>query len=150
MFKLKPSATPYILTALGAVPFLAAALAMLFHKNDPVMTNAAGLWLSVYAAVIVSFLGGVRWGVEIVAHDIPRTMVLGLAIIGALTGWGSVLFYFQFANGWSFLVQAIAFLGYYLTDRSSHDMPKWYRRLRIWPSAAAIGCLLVGFGLLAL
>ena len=34
MFKLKPSATPYILTALGAVPFLAAALAMLFHKND--------------------------------------------------------------------------------------------------------------------
>lgn len=150
MFKLKPSASPFILTALGAVPFLAAALAMLINKNNPVMINAAGLWLNVYAAVILSFLGGVRWGVEIVAHETPRAAVLILAIIGALVGWTNVLFYFQFASGWGFLVLAAAFLGYFMTDRGSRDMPVWYRSLRIWPSAVAIGCLLVGFGLLEL
>lgn len=145
MYSLKTPEAPLALTALGAIPFLAPTGLMLMNRADPIFLSTLGLWLIAYSAVILSFLGGVRWGVEIVLRDKPRFAELTLSVLGALVGWGLVLVYFQYANHYVYLGAAAAFLLHFVIDRASPEMPLWYRKLRIWPSIAAIACLLVAF-----
>ncbi|MEL6828814.1 MAG: DUF3429 domain-containing protein [Pseudomonadota bacterium] len=145
MYSLKTPEAPLALTTFGIVPFLAPAGLMLRYQDDPIFMSTAGLWLIAYAAVILSFLGGVRWGVEIVLRDKPRFAELTLSVLGALVGWALVLVYFQFANPYAFLGSAVALLLHFVIDRASPEMPLWYRKLRIWPTSAAIVCLLVAF-----
>lgn len=148
MTMLRTPKAPMILTALGVLPFLAPAGLMVFYRHDAIVLNTLGLWLLVYAAVILSFLGGVRWGVEILKREKPRLAELIVSVLGSLMGWIAVIAYFRFGSGWLMAAMAGALLVYYVLDRGSPDMPHWYRRLRIWPTVAAIICLLLACVLL--
>ena len=139
---------PLILTTLGAVPFVIPAGLMVVYRNDPIQLNTIGLWLQVYAAVILSFLGGVRWGVEIVKREKPRFGELSLSVMGALIGWIAVMIFFRFGVSWIMAAMSVALILHYLIDRMSADMPVWYRRLRVWPTGVAALCLLMAFALL--
>lgn len=145
MYSLKTPEAPLALTTLGAIPFLVPAGLMVMYRDDPIFLSTLGLWLIAYAAVILSFLGGVRWGVEIVLRDKPRFADLTVSVLGALIGWGLVIAYFQYANAYAFLGAAGALLLHFVVDRASPEMPLWYRKLRIWPSSVAIACLLLAF-----
>jgi hypothetical protein len=148
MSKLKSPNAPVILTALGAIPFLVPAGLMVIYRADTILLNTIGLWLLVYAAVILSFLGGVRWGVEIVKREKPRFGELALSVMGALIGWIAVMAFFRFTAPWIMGALSCALVLHYLVDRASLDMPVWYRRLRLWPTLAAALCLLLAFALL--
>lgn len=147
MFKTTPPA-PLILTLSGILPFIGLALAMVWAGEDIALRSTMALWLLIYAAVISSFVAGVRWGAEISIAETPSTSTLVVSVLPPLLAWVAVGLYFRFASALVFLAMAVLFAALYAWDRGSADLPKWYRGLRIWPSLGAAFSLLVAYGLL--
>lgn len=139
---------PLMLALAGLLPFFAGAFAIHWFAGDLARQASAKLVLILYAAVILSFLGGVRWGVEMtVRPDSPRLVSLSLSVIGALAGWALA---WQGALGglqpWQFLALAGLFAAHWLWDlRAAKDLPAWYDGLRSIASAGALLALLAGW-----
>lgn len=145
MYKLKTPQAPLALTALGLVPFLAAAGSMVtwrvdeaWQASNPVFPQSAGYILIIYAALILGFLGGVRWGAEMTRRDKPRFGELLISILGVLISWAVASIWFWQPNGLLFLALAAALALHYLADLMSGEMPIWYRKLRLWPTIGAV------------
>ncbi|MEL6826722.1 MAG: DUF3429 domain-containing protein, partial [Pseudomonadota bacterium] len=81
MFRSAPPQVPMALMFAGVIPFVATSGLMLVWRNDPALKVTMAPWLLVYAAVILSFLGGVRWGAEIAKRERPRFAELGPATL---------------------------------------------------------------------
>ena len=79
-----PHKTVFLLTATGAIPFIALAVAMGL-LSAPTNSTAA-LWLQTYSAVILSFLGGIRWGLALAGRD-PKASTFVLSVWPSLAGW---------------------------------------------------------------
>ncbi len=132
---------PMALTIAGLMPFFGAAFVILAAAGEPIRIAQAKLVLLAYAAVILSFLGGVRWGAEIATatFDPPRTHVLALSVIGALAGWGIVLYEVlgqQFPGLLLVAASLLALHGVWDIAQSSR-LPEWYDGLRLLASAGA-------------
>ena len=136
--------TPLILAVTGIIPFAAAAGVAAFSE-DIIRAAQARLWLAVYAAVILSFLGGVRWGLAMRAEGFSP-LVLCLSVLGSLAGWAFVLF--GFSNTFSpalFAAVAALFALHWAWDvfAGDHSAPTWYQGVRTIASLGAIVSLLV-------
>jgi hypothetical protein len=102
--------------------------------------------LLAYGAIILSFLGGIHWGLAIGAVPQSDNMLwprIALSILPSLVACAALLAPFSIG----FLVLAAAFVAMLLVDiRASrmHEAPAWYPKLR-WPlSCGAIAALLLG------
>ncbi|WP_291206039.1 DUF3429 domain-containing protein [Hyphomonas sp.] len=140
-------AAPLMLTAAGVLPFAAGAGVMWMARENPVLQAQAGLTLLVYGAVILSFLGGLRWGAEVVARgdDGPRAGVLICSVIGSLTGWGLVLYGVLGALDWQvYAAAAAAHVVHGFWDTGTVVIPAWMRRLRALGTFGAAAGLLAG------
>ncbi|MEM6666305.1 MAG: DUF3429 domain-containing protein [Pseudomonadota bacterium] len=137
---------PLALTMGGLMPFLAAALAVWVFADDPARQAGAQITLLAYGAVILSFLGGARWGVEMdsASFEPPRWGVLGLSVLGSLAGW--VVMLYAVLGGlfyWLFLAMAGALALHWLWDLGSQQaLPAWYDGLRTLATAGAVGSLI--------
>ena len=138
-----PSAAAW-LGGLGIIPFASLSLATPF-VSDVVRTQLSFALLA-YGAIILSFLGGIHWGLAIGA--VPQTdnsllRRIALSIVPSLVAWAALLAPFSIG----FLVLAAAFVAMLLVDiRASrmHEAPAWYPKLR-WPlSCGAVAALLLG------
>lgn len=79
-----------LLGAAGLIPFLG--LAALSHSGDPVLGARAAQAALAYGAVILSFLGGCRWGFAAAGMgEGPGLVPLLVAVGPSLLGWGAVL-----------------------------------------------------------
>ncbi|HYF23212.1 MAG TPA: DUF3429 domain-containing protein [Caulobacteraceae bacterium] len=118
--------TGWIVGVLGVAPFAAAA--GVYGWGPPELAGPALLALLTYAAAILSFLGGVRWGAEIVAPA-PRPPVVVLSVLPPLAAWALLALPFATPERQigGFLVM---FLACWLWDANAEDLPPWYRRLR--------------------
>ncbi len=131
---------PLALTLAGLIPFIAGAAAIHAFAGDVARQASAKLVLMLYAGVILSFLGGVRWGVEMsVRRDAPRLGILTLSVIGSLAGWGVA---WTGALGglapWQFLALAGLIVAHWLWDTlAAGDLPAWYDGLRAIASLGA-------------
>lgn len=129
----------------GAVPFLAgAAAAWLLPPPGAVLALSAAL---AYGAVILSFLGGVRWGLAAAGFGgAPTAMRWILSVMPALVGWVANLM--ALAPGLGLLTAAFA-LAYFADARAVRDgtAPAWYGALRKPLSAFVVAAL--GLSLLA-
>lgn len=134
------------LGALGALPFVALAAATMFP--DSPYRESAWFALSAYGAVILSFLGGVHWGLTIAGFG-PETTVcrtsrrLAYSVIPSLVGWGALLL----PPSVGLPVLAAAFAGAALFDSRTGrigEAPAWYPKLRGPLSAVVVTSLLVG------
>ena len=149
MYKLKTPQAPLALTTLGIIPFAVSTGAMLVWRGDVAAQQMAGLWLVVYGAVILSFLGGIRWGAEMTRRDKPRFGELGPSIVSPLVGWALVIAYFQTAQKPAVIAGMIAALFvHYVYDVLTGELPLWYRRLRLWPTLGAVASLALAYWLL--
>lgn len=130
------------LTLAGLLPFAVPAGLLWMLPADPVLSGQAALALLVYSALILSFLGGVRWGAEINAQGsggIPRAPILALSVLGALAGWAFVLFGVLTGALWLALAMAAGahiLQGYW--DADGAGLPRWFRRLRIIAATGAV------------
>jgi len=130
----------------GVLPFagLAVGMAVLASRGDVILVSTASVWLVIYSAVILSFLGGVRWGAEISSPARLRFGVLVVSVLGTLVGWAGVMITFRF--GWQEYVLtgfAACFALHFVWDRTSDRLPQWYRKFRLWPTAGALMSLAI-------
>lgn len=131
---------------LGLVPLTVSALVSL--SQHPETAHIGALSFSIYAAALLSFLGGVRCGIEIMrdpAH--PSAMRLLFSALPALGGWGLALFV-VIVPGVLGASSAFAglFAAQYMWDHRSADAgaPPWYPVLRqVLTGGAMIACLLI-------
>ena len=124
----------------GLIPFIS--LAGLALYGDPERADAAQSGLILYGGVILSFMGGCRWGFSAAGlGDGPRFAPLALSVTPALLAW-AVLWAFGGARpGWSALLLILGFAALYAWDAVSArrgETPSWWPRLRLPLSAGAI------------
>lgn len=130
----------------GLIPF---ALSALLSLSSHTSTSSLALKsLTAYTAVILSFLGGVRWGALLPERH--RFDSFGPAVVSVAP---SILAWF------ALLLPSVAMLSLllaglvlqYLVDspfsprRADSYFPEWYPRLRLMLSTGAIFCVGIGF-----
>jgi len=121
---------PLVLALLGFVPF--AVLTGALFVPDATLAQTAGLLvLKVYAAIILSFLGGIRWGIAVKAMDEdPDMSTFVLSVMPSLWAWAA--FFVPGPSG--FVMFAIGFAAMGLWDRAlvaRGGAPDWFGLLRI-------------------
>jgi hypothetical protein len=121
---------------LGLIPFLAPPLIGL---ATPAHAGILGLVTLVYGALILSFLGGARWGQE-VARPAPRAGVVTLAMLPTLTGF-ALLLATSLDRPAQLTAMAALFGIHFFWDAASQGLPPWYPRLRLLLTAGAIAGL---------
>jgi len=119
----------------GLVPFFAGAAVSWAPDAD--LRRFALTALAAYAAVILSFLGGVRWGA--VLHDeaaLSRWTPLTLSVLPSLVAWVALLL--PIAPMLALLLAGL--LGQFVLDRRAAargQLPAWYAGLRVILTAGA-------------
>ena len=135
-----PPLTARRLGAAGLLPFAAGALLVWLVRDEEAHGFVAQA-LSVYAALIVSFLGGIHWGLAF-RHAEPPTPLLVWGVVPALVVWPAVLM-----PPWSGLVvQGVMLLVCYAVDRRlypAEGVARWLT-LRFRLSAVAALCCFIG------
>ena len=123
----------------------AACLASMFASPEARFTAlAAGCF---YPALILSFLGGIHWGLAIVsrsnANDPALRTRLVVSVIPSLAAWVALLF--PETTGLLMLAAAIAaMLWVDLRATRLGHAPQWYPKLRIPLTCVVVAALLLG------
>ena len=135
---LKPVPRPQLVLGLaGLLPFWLPALLSL-EPDIPVASLLTAQKL--YAAVILSFLGGVHWGVTVADSRLSTWARVGWSVTPSLIGWIGALL----SGALAITLLALGFVvaaGVDLVTLSGQA--PWYRRLRMVLSAGAVAALLV-------
>jgi hypothetical protein len=133
------------LGGLGAVPFIGLAGALSFLNGAPRLLVAHALVS--YGAVILSFLGGIHWGLAIGsqssadARRLPARLILSVA--PSLVGWAALLV----PEKAGLLVLAIAIVAMLCVDIQATRLgqaPPWYPKLRMRLSCVVAATLILG------
>ena len=121
----------------GLLPFIFLSSFSVYQSPD-VHSEISSALLG-YGAIILSFLGGVRWGVAM-SETSPTRIVsqLCVSIIPSLVGWTA----FLIENQIGLLILTAAFFLLLLLDYKLPGAPSWYFGLRIILSTAVIASLL--------
>ena len=134
---------PFWLSTGGLVPFvvIASAIWALPEAYTPILL----FWLTSYAAVILSFVGAVHWGIAMVHPDMTeqdQSVFMTWSIVPALVGWVSLLL----PEKTGLLLLITTFVIQYAADHQlalRFRVPSWYLRLRIGLTSVAVLCLLL-------
>ncbi|WP_291843944.1 DUF3429 domain-containing protein [Maricaulis sp.] len=104
----------------------------------------------VYGAIILGFLGGVRWG-HAMARAVPASaLTYGLSVLPSLAGLAAVIAYWAGAVLPGISLVLIGLVLHWRWDRHatrSGSLPHWYGRLR---SLLTLGAALAALGMLGL
>jgi hypothetical protein len=143
MMKAEDPWLPFGLGFAGLIPFWGLALAhgtnIPFGASGTATTTA----LATYAATILSFLGGVRWGFAVKTDNqslASRDYVV--SVTPQLLGWVAL----ALTDPWRLLTLAALLVGLGMID---HDLvtrgiaPRWFGRLRVVLSVGAGAALLL-------
>jgi hypothetical protein len=133
------------LGGLGAVPFVGLVGAMPFLTDGPRLLAAHAL--AAYGATIVSFLGGIHWGLAIGARggadDGRLSARLIMSVLPSLAGWVALLV--PETSGLLILALAVAaMLWVDLRATRLGEAPPWYPKLRIPLTCVVVAALLFG------
>ena len=128
-----------ILGYAGLIPFITFSLGTWF--NLAIIDDAHFIVLT-YAAVILSFMGAIHWGVAMsINHKMVNT-ILGLSVIPALLGWLALLI--PMLYGYGLLI--FSFIILYWADKYISDqgmLPVWYLPMRLVLTSIVVLSLLV-------
>lgn len=124
---------------LGLLPFAAAVIAGLL-PGAPLRGLALPALLA-YGASILSFLGGVRWGLAIAQPDARRLLMpLLVSVLPSLLAWLALLL----PPAAGLLLLAAGFVALLVADLRLATAPPWYAALRLPLTAGAVSALLLG------
>lgn len=134
---------PYCLGLSGLVPFWALALAKVSGWPHAVPPNEIDGMLATYAATILSFLGGIRWGTALRGPDGTRVATdYVFSVTPQLFGWGALFL----PDPWRFALLGLGVLVLGPIDRNLVARglaPAWFGRLRMILSLGAGAALFV-------
>ncbi|SOE18106.1 uncharacterized protein DUF3429 [Hoeflea halophila] len=135
-------ATAWFLAGLGAVPFVAMAVAGIV---SPVFATAhlGGETAFIgYGAVILSFMGGVRWGAALPPSAGPGAEQLMISVAPSLVAWLALLL----ERPWSLLLLLAGFAlqgGWDVVSARNGALPGWFGRLRLTITAIVVASILL-------
>jgi len=134
-----PLAAGIIGTA-GLIPFFGFAW-VIWSTPASVPSNLAAEFLAGYGAIILSFMGGCRWGFASAGLGAgPAFLPLIFSVVPALIAWPALML----EDPWRFVVLAAAFLFLFSWDVSltrQGGAPAWWPRLRLPLTIGAVGSL---------
>lgn len=142
------TATAWFLAGFGAVPFAAMALAGAMAPGLSATYLGGEAAFIGYGAVILSFMGGVRWGAVLRGEPGPGSsgsaaaQTLILSVAPSLAGWLALLI----ERPWSLLLLLAGFVAQGVWDvasASKGDLPEWFGRLRLVISAIVAASILL-------
>jgi hypothetical protein len=129
-----PPVALWIIALLALAPFPAAAIVYGYGPRE-METPALGVILT-WSAVVLSFLGGVRWGLE-TAMRAPRAGRQVISVLSAVAAWLLLLARHRFPDKWILAGAIAAFLLQWLFDHQGPDVPARYPKLSTAVTAAA-------------
>lgn len=135
---------PLALGAAGLIPYWGLAVALLTGVDLGFGAGALAFALAAYGALILSFLGGVRWGIALGAEEEgPAKRGYVISVVPALLAWAAL----ALPPGpqlWTLagLHVVLGLLDYGLVCRE--EAPEWFGRLRLGLAAAAALALILG------
>jgi hypothetical protein len=124
---------------LGLVPFLAPPV---IDVTMPALADYAATALAAYGALILSFLGGARWGLAI-GKPVPNVTVISLAMLPTLAGLALLMLPAGTRTA-QLTGLAVALALHWVWDWRGTDLPPWYARLRTILTIGAVAGLLAG------
>ena len=142
-------ASARVLGSLGLIPFVGLTSFMLFGVDPGVEVS---LLLRTYSAIILSFLGGVHWGIATEnslsqnSNSIKLSWCLTLSVIPSLLGWIG-LFAPELAGFYIIIFGFVLVLAIDLRIAKMHCVPDWYPRLRKPLTVTVVGCLVIASAL---
>ena len=136
----RPPVITWVYGGLGLIPFFGGAVAAVLLPGLPRIV--AQLELIAYGALILSFLGGGRWGLEIGRRPV-RAAVISASMAPTIAAF-LVLLAMGVSNPWRLVAMSLAFVAQWAWDVRSGDTPAWYPPLRHLLTLGAVGCMLVG------
>ncbi|MGB1025194.1 MAG: DUF3429 domain-containing protein [Rhodospirillaceae bacterium] len=134
-----------ILGIAGLLPFWGLAI-LLWFLSGPMLDTALQAQIA-YGAVILTFLGGVHWGIALGQPDHASPLRLCWGVTPSLIGWIAVLL----SPGWGLLLLAVSLALAAIIDRrgiAALEGLAWYGKLRTVLSTGAVSAL--GVSLLSL
>ena len=119
----------------------------------PFLVFSTGTWIDLpgvenshyvlitYAAVILSFMGAIHWGIAMGRPGGDAVWQLGLSVLPALFGWAALLL--PVLYGYSILIVVFAVLCA-LDQRAAARglVPSWYPALRVLLTTVVVLCLI--------
>ena len=140
---------PLILGLAGALPFWAMALLLLFTDSALIAAFAVKGGIA-YGAVILSFLGGIRWGEALKPYGKrERAFAFTLSVVPSLAGWAALLMPALPALSLllaGFLMQSL----WDVTSAQEGRLPGWFGKLRAILTSLAVTALMLMLGRLLL
>lgn len=126
----------------GLIPFVASLA--LCYLGDPPAQQFGIRALGAYAAVILSFIGGIHWGVatQNTADDTAGWYVG--SVVPSLLGWVALLL----RPSATMAALLLCFLAWYVFERMmpvGRMFPVWFVRLRLRLTSGAVVTLLLGW-----
>jgi hypothetical protein len=126
------------------IPFLVLSLWLYGIAPDHPWRQGTITLLTSYAALAISFLGGIRWGTSILSRDGQRRRDLVLSALPPLVGWVAL----AITPPLVFVLLAVAFAAQGAWDSLTlppGSAPDWCRRLRIVMTILTVAALVLAF-----
>ena len=139
----------------GLIPFVVLSIVSVFnYKIETLVGLTAETLLAIYAAIIISFLGAIHWGVVLAKVDHlsegNSTIMLVYSVIPSLIAWLSFLLSMQYTLWLLGVLVLLCFLADYLLlfKHLNLVLEKSFARIRLHLSVVVGLCLLLaGFNL---
>lgn len=129
-----PPVALWIIAALAIAPFPLAALA--YGYGPAAFARPALTVILTWSAMVMSFLGGVRWGMETTRPE-PRWQRQVVSVSSAVAAWLLLLARHSWPDTWVVSGVIAAFLLQWLFDHQAPDVPARYPALSTALTAAA-------------
>jgi hypothetical protein len=116
----------WVIALLGLTPFPVSAAVYVWGPSD--LAGPALTLMLTWSAVMLGFLGGIRWGLES-GRAAPRWPRLALSVVSPVAAWGLVFARGSIETPWLLCGFLAAFILQWLFDHTAPDVPARYPRL---------------------
>lgn len=134
---------PRLLGYSGLIPFIISSALIWIPQYHQTAFES----LSIYSAIIVTFIGGVHWGiaVQLTQQAIPSRVnsQFIFSVIPSLIAWVAIVF----IQSYTLIILAISFVLFRLIEKLHYiqHLPAWYSQLRNHLTLVATLSIIVGW-----
>ena len=136
----QPPGALWTIALLALAPFPISAIA--YGYGPPDVARPALTIIMSWSAIVLSFLGGVRWGMETLLST-PRPIRQVISVTSAFVAWLLLLSRHRVPDAWILGGAIVAFLLQWLFDHQAPEVPSRYPKLSTAMTAAACVSLAV-------
>lgn len=128
----------------GFIPFAVLSLWLAGIAADHPWRAETNLLLKTYAALILSFLGGIRWGTAMLSRSVAAGRDMVASIVPSLVGWAAL--FVPAPHTYALLAVAFAAMGAW-DNFAVHDKiaPAWFGRMRALLTVLVVSAMVVAF-----